>query len=84
MLLRSLSGKYPWERYEPAYPPCYGLNSTTTILLGEWIMALNNLQRVDMPLNKETKPNQTKNKQKNLMIQLNKKCKYEHTKNEIP
>ena len=25
-------------------------------------MALNNLQRVDMPLNKETKPNQTKKK----------------------
>ena len=27
--------KYPWERYEPLYPPSYGLNSTTTILLGE-------------------------------------------------
>ena len=34
-LLRSLLGKYPWERYEPPYPPSYGLNSTTTILLGE-------------------------------------------------
>ena len=34
-LLRSLSGKYPWERYEPLYPPSYGLNSTTTVLLGE-------------------------------------------------
>ena len=34
-LLRSLSDKYPWERYEPPYPPSYGLNSTTTILLGE-------------------------------------------------
>ena len=34
-LLRSLSGKYPWERYEPPYPPSYGLNSTTTILRGE-------------------------------------------------
>ena len=33
-LLRSLSGKYPWERYEPPYPPSYGLNSTTTVLLG--------------------------------------------------
>ena len=32
---RSLSGKYPWERYEPPYPPSYGLNSTTTVLLGE-------------------------------------------------
>ena len=30
-LLRSLSGKYPWERYEPSYPPSYGLNSTTTV-----------------------------------------------------
>ena len=35
--LRSLSGKYPWERYEPPYPPSYGLNSTTTVLLGEWL-----------------------------------------------
>ena len=26
-LLCSLSGKYPWERYEPPYPPSYGLNS---------------------------------------------------------
>ena len=34
-LLRSLSGKYPWERYEPPSPPSYGLNSTTTVLLGE-------------------------------------------------
>ena len=29
---------------------CYGLNSTTTVLLGEWL---------DMPINKETKLNQT-------------------------
>ena len=36
-LLRSLSGKYPWERYEPPYPPSYGLNSTTTVPLGEWL-----------------------------------------------
>ena len=36
-LLRSLSGKYPWERYEPPYPPSYGLNSTTNVLLGEWL-----------------------------------------------
>ena len=34
-LLRSLSGKYPWARYEPPYPPSYGLDSTTTVLLGE-------------------------------------------------
>ena len=33
--LRSLSAKYPWERHEPPYPPSYGLNSTTTVLLGE-------------------------------------------------
>ena len=25
----------PWERYEPPYPPSYGLNITTTVLLGE-------------------------------------------------
>ncbi len=24
-LLRSLSGRYPWERYEPPYPPSYVL-----------------------------------------------------------
>ena len=34
-LLRSLSGKYSYERYELPYPPSYGLNSITTILLGE-------------------------------------------------
>ena len=50
--------QYPWERYEPPYPPSYGLNSTTTVLLGRMALALNNLKRVDMPLNKETKPNQ--------------------------
>ena len=33
----SLSGKYPWERYEAPYPPSYGLNSTTTVLQGEWL-----------------------------------------------
>ena len=27
----------PWERYEPPYPPSYGLNSTTTVLLEGWI-----------------------------------------------
>ena len=36
-LLRSLSGKYPWEKYEPPYPPSYGLNSTITVLLREWL-----------------------------------------------
>ena len=33
VLLRSLSDKYPWERCESPYPPSYGLNSTTTVLL---------------------------------------------------
>ena len=36
-LLRSHWGKYPWERYEPPYPHSYGLNSTITVLLGEWL-----------------------------------------------
>ena len=36
-LLYSLSGKYPWERYEPLYPHSYWLNSTTTVLLWEWL-----------------------------------------------
>ena len=27
----------PWESYEPPYPPSYGLNSTSTFLLGEWL-----------------------------------------------
>ena len=36
VLLRSLSDKYHGERYEPSYPPSYGINSTTTVLLGEW------------------------------------------------
>ena len=35
--LRSLLGKYPWERNEPPYPPSYGLNKTTTVLLGGWL-----------------------------------------------
>ena len=34
-LLRSLSGKYPWGRYEPPSPPSYGFNSTTIVLLEE-------------------------------------------------
>ena len=25
------------ESYEPPYPPSYGLNNTTTVLLGEWL-----------------------------------------------
>ena len=27
-------------RYEPPYPPCYGLNSTTTVLQGDWLWHL--------------------------------------------
>ena len=30
-------GQIPSERYEPPYPPNYGLNSTPTVLLGEWL-----------------------------------------------
>ena len=33
--LRSLPGIYPWERYEPPYPPSNGLNSITTVLQGK-------------------------------------------------
>ena len=36
-LLRSLSDKYTWEKYEPSYLPSYGLNSTNTVLLEGWI-----------------------------------------------
>ena len=57
-LLRSLSGKYPWERYDPPYPPSYGLNSTTIVLRGEIALALNNLQRLICQL-KTKNPNQT-------------------------
>ena len=44
-LLRSLSDKYPWERYEPPYPPSYGLNSTTTVSSWRMALALNNLKK---------------------------------------
>ena len=36
-LLRSLSDKYPWKRYDPSYPSTSGLNSTTTVLLEVWL-----------------------------------------------
>ena len=36
-LLRSLSDKYPWERYEPPYPLSYELDSTTTVVLEGWL-----------------------------------------------
>ena len=32
VLIRSLSDIYPWERYEPSYPPRYGLNSISFVL----------------------------------------------------
>ena len=32
-VFRSLLDKYPWKRDEHSYPPSYGLNSTTTVLL---------------------------------------------------
>ena len=31
--LYSLSDKYSWKKYEPLYPPNYGLNNITAILL---------------------------------------------------
>ena len=41
-LLRPLSGKYPWERYERPYPPSYGLNSTTTVGVSSWCNGYSN------------------------------------------
>ena len=36
--------EYPWERYEPHYPPSYGLYSTTVLLEG-WF-SINNPRRL--------------------------------------
>ena len=36
-LLWSLSDKYHWEKYEPSYPPSYGLNTITAVLLEGWL-----------------------------------------------
>ena len=36
-LLRSLSDKYPGERYEFLYPPSYELKNTTAVLLEGWL-----------------------------------------------
>ena len=43
----------PWERYEPLYPPIYGLNSTTTVLLLKKNdgFVIKQPKEVDMPLN---------------------------------
>ena len=57
-LLHSLSDKYSWERYEPSYPPSYGLNSTTTVLLEGWLWHL--LTYKGWYAIKQKKPNQTK------------------------
>ena len=35
--LRLFSDKYHWERYEHPYPPSYGLNSITAVLLKVWL-----------------------------------------------
>ena len=32
ILVRSLSDKYPWERFRPPYSTTHGLDSTTTLL----------------------------------------------------
>ena len=32
------SDKYPWEKYEPPYPPNYGLYNTATVLLYGWLL----------------------------------------------
>ena len=51
-LLRSLSDKYPWGRYEaPHLSPSYGLDSAITVLW-HWIT-----HETDMTLNKETERN---------------------------
>ena len=39
-ILRPLSGKHSRGRYETPYPSSYGLNSTITVLLGEWLCHL--------------------------------------------
>ena len=52
--LRSLVS--PSRNQMVPYPPSYGLNSITTVLFRRMALALNNLQKVDMPLSKETKP----------------------------
>ena len=36
VLLRSYLDKYSWEKYEPPYPPRYGLNRTTTVFQEGW------------------------------------------------
>ena len=49
-LLRSLLDKYPWERYEPPYPPNYGLNSITA----KYGFRIKKPTNIDMPLKKKT------------------------------
>ena len=40
-----------WERYEPLYPPIYGLNSSPTVLLRKYGFDFEKSEEVDMPLN---------------------------------
>ena len=48
----------PGKKYEPVLTLhlSSGLNSITIALLQEWLWTLDNPQRFDIPLNKETKP----------------------------
>ena len=80
-LLCSLSGKYPWERYEPPYPPSYGLNYCSSRRMA---LALNNLKRVDMPLNKETKPKAFRKVLKVVVLLLLLNLDIEQSTSEIP
>ena len=45
-LLHSSLNKYPWERYEPLYLPCYGLNKYHYCSSRRRALASNNLQRL--------------------------------------
>ena len=66
-LLRSLTDYYPSERYKPTYSPSYGLNSTTIALLQGSLWYRITHTKLDIPLNKETKSNQT-NKKKKILV----------------
>ena len=60
--LRWLSDKYPWEMYEPPYPPNYEINSTTIVLLEEWLWHwITNKGWYAIKQRNQTKPNQKEN-----------------------
>ena len=60
-VLHSLLDKYTWERYDPPYPPHYGLNSTTTVLHEGWLWHLITYKCLyAIKQRNQTKPNQTK------------------------